>query len=73
MVENQVVSTAEYQEFEAKNNRYLNMLQESDRNLRRQALVEFNKLIDSQKISNAIIEFYYREKLARRLVITLED
>ncbi len=42
-----IASSAKYQEFEAKHNRHLNMLAESDRNLRRQALVEFNKVIES--------------------------
>ena len=44
-----------------------------DRNLRRQALVEFNKVIDSAAITDELIEFYYREKLVRRLILTLED
>lgn len=49
------------------------MLAENDRNLRRQALVEFNKVIDSSSVSDELIEFYYREKLVRRLIMTLED
>lgn len=49
------------------------MLHENDRNLRRQALVEFNKVIDSTSISDEMIEFYYREKLVRRLILSLED
>jgi len=49
------------------------MLAESDRNLRRQALVEFNKVIDSSAVTDQLIEFYYREKLVRRLIMTLED
>jgi len=49
------------------------MLTENDRNLRRQALVEFNKVIDSKAISDQCIEFYYKEKLVRRLIMTLED
>jgi len=55
-----------------KHTRHLNMLQENDRNLRRQALVEFNKVIDG-KTSDPIIEFFFREKLVRRLVLGLED
>jgi len=55
-----------------KHTRHLNMLQENDRNLRRQALVEFNKVIDG-KTSDPIIEFFFREKLVRRLVLALED
>ncbi len=68
-----IASSAKYQEFEAKHNRHLNMLAESDRNLRRQALVEFNKVIESSAVTNELIEFYYREKLVRRLIMTLED
>lgn len=49
------------------------MLAENDRNLRRQALVEFNKVIDSSAVTDQLIEFYYREKLVRRLIMTLED
>lgn len=48
------------------------MLAEADRNLRRQALVEFNKVMDREK-DDVVIEYYYREKLARRLVIALDD
>jgi len=40
--------------------------------LRRQALVEFNKVVDREK-NDAIIEYFFREKLVRRLVICLED
>ena len=43
-----------------------------DRNLRRQALVEFNKALDREK-SDQIVELFFRERLARRLVIGLED
>jgi hypothetical protein len=68
-----IASSAKYQEFEAKHNRHLNMLAENDRNLRRQALVEFNKVIESTAVTNELIEFYYREKLVRRLIMTLED
>jgi hypothetical protein len=65
--------TPEYQELEQKHARHLNMLQENDRNLRRQALIEFNKLMDRTNLKDQTIEFYYREKLVRRLVISLED
>ena len=68
-----IASSPKYQEFESKHNRHLNMLAENDRNLRRQALVEFNKVIDSRTETDELIEFYYREKLVRRLVLTLED
>lgn len=40
--------------------------------MRRQALVEFNKVASNEK-SDDIIAYYYREKLARRLVIGLDD
>ena len=40
--------------------------------MRRQALAEFNKVLEKEK-SNAIVEFFFREKLARRLVISLDD
>ena len=40
--------------------------------MRRQALVEFNKQMEREK-NDAIIEYFYREKLARRLVLSLED
>jgi len=40
--------------------------------LRRQALVEFNKVIEREQ-NKEVIEYYFREKLARRLVIALED
>jgi hypothetical protein len=35
-------------------------------------LVEFNKVASNEK-SQVIIEYFYREKLCRRLVIALED
>ena len=41
--------------------------------MRRQALVEFKKVIDSSAVSDAHMEFFYRERLVRRLVLTLED
>lgn len=82
-----IATNPKYQEFEAKHNRHLNMLAENvslpttilrgaqfqDRNLRKQALVEFNKVIESTSIGDDLIEFYYREKLVRRLIMTLED
>lgn len=30
-------------------------------------------MIDSTSISDEMIEFYYREKLVRRLILSLED
>ena len=41
--------------------------------MRRQALIEFNKVIGSSTVTDQLIEFYYREKLVRRLIMTLED
>lgn len=41
--------------------------------MRRQALIEFNKVIETKAVPDELIEFYYREKLVRRLVLTLED
>ena len=35
--------------------------------------MNFNKLADSQHISQKTMDLYYREKLVRRLVISLED
>lgn len=43
-----------------------------DRNLRRQALNEFKKVGRSVK-NDKLMEFYYREKLCKRLVLCLED
>lgn len=43
-----------------------------DRGLRRQALTEFKKAMANEK-SDGIVNLYYRDKLARRLVIGLED
>lgn len=40
--------------------------------MRRQALVEFNKVAERER-DDKIIAYFYREKLARRLVIGLED
>jgi hypothetical protein len=67
-----IADTPEYADFEAKHNRHLNMLSDADRNLRRQALNEFKKAVNSN-ISNAILELFYREKLCKRLVMSLED
>jgi len=68
-----IASNPKYHELEGKHNRHLNMLADNDRNLRRQALIEFNKVIDSKEFADDLVEFYYREKLIRRLVLTLED
>jgi hypothetical protein len=48
------------------------MLTDSDRNLRRQALLEFNKSLNAEK-DDKIVEYFYRERLVKRLVIILED
>jgi hypothetical protein len=67
-----VATTNAYIEFEQKHARHINMMQENDRNLRRQALVEFKKVSANEK-NDEIMNYYYREKLARRLVIALDD
>ena len=67
-----VAESAAYMEFEQKHNRHLNMLQENDRNLRRQALNEFNKVMDREK-DTQIIDCFYRDKLVRRTIICLDD
>ena len=76
-----IVQSLAYKEFEKKHNRHLNMMQENvsictdslkDRNLRRQALVEFSKAMDKES-SDSVVELFFRERLARRLVISLED
>lgn len=67
------VSASEaYQEFEKRNNRFVNMLTDNDRNIRRQGLEGLKKSLNEEKDSK-IVEFFYRERLAKRLVITLED
>lgn len=48
------------------------MLQDNDRNIRRQALNELTKALDNEK-DKQIIEFFYRERLVKRLILTLED
>jgi hypothetical protein len=40
--------------------------------LRRQALVEFKKAAENER-NDKVLEYYYRDKLVRRLVIGLED
>lgn len=35
-------------------------------------MVEFNKVMEREK-NDAIVELFFRERLARRLVISLED
>ena len=67
-----ITDTEEYKEFELRHNRFLNMLQDGDRNIRRQALNEFKKSMTQGK-NKGILEFFYREKLCKRLVICLED
>jgi len=67
-----IATSNAYIEFEQKHARHINMMSENDRNLRRQALIEFKKVSTNEK-NDEIITFYYREKLCRRLVITLDD
>jgi len=61
-----------YKEFELRHNRHLNMLTDSDRNIRRQALNEFKKALPALK-DDKVLEHFYREKLCKRLVLCLED
>jgi hypothetical protein len=61
-----------YKEFETRHNRYLNMLQENDRNLRRQALNEFKKACENQN-NKEVLQLFYIDKLCKRLVLCLED
>ena len=48
------------------------MLAEADRNLRRQALVEFKKTCTNTK-NLEILEHFYRNRLCKRVVMCLED
>ena len=48
------------------------MLTEEDRNLRRQALNEFKKVLENPKNLD-VAEFFYRQRLCKRLVICLDD
>ena len=67
-----IVDTEAYQEFEAKHNRFLNMLAEEDRQLRKQALLEFRKTVNANK-NPKVLEFFYRQRLCKRAVLCLED
>lgn len=58
-MDNKLVDTTEYIEFEQRHNRFVNMLAESDRNLRRQALNEFKKTCSNTK-NMEILEYFYR-------------
>jgi hypothetical protein len=71
-MESSVSASEAYQEFEKRNNRLVNMLTDNDRNIRRQGLDGLRKSLAEEKDSK-IVEFFYRERLAKRLVITLED
>jgi len=66
-----IADTEAYKEYEMKHNRHLNMLSDSDRNIRRQALNEFKKAVKEKNLE--ILDFFYREKLCKRLVICLDD
>ncbi len=48
------------------------MIADNDRNIRRQGLEGVRKSLKDEK-DDKIVEFFYRERLAKRLVITLED
>ena len=48
------------------------MLSDGDRNIRKQALTELSKAINSVKDKEILNEFY-RDKLCKRLVLCLED
>jgi hypothetical protein len=67
-----LVDTQEYIDFEQRHNRFINMLAESDRNLRRQALIEFKKTCTNTK-NLEILEYFYRNRLCKRIVLCLED
>jgi len=68
---NKIFETEAYKDFELKHNRHLNMMADTDRNLRRQALNEFKKASNEKNLE--VLEFFYREKLCKRLVIALDD
>ena len=72
MSTNKLVDSAEYTDFEQRHNRFLNMLAENDRNLRRQALNEFKKTCNNTKRLD-ILEYFYRNRLCKRIVLCLED
>lgn len=48
------------------------MLTDGDRNIRRQGLNEFKKVVTNYKNEEVLI-YFYRERLCKRLVICLED
>jgi hypothetical protein len=48
------------------------MISDNDRNIRRQGLDGIRKSLTEEK-DNKIAEYFYRERLAKRLVLTLED
>ena len=67
-----IADSEEYKDYEQRHNRHLNMLTDSDRNIRKQALQEFKKSTASIK-NNKVLELFYKEKLCKRLVLCLED
>lgn len=71
-MEDKIVESEAYVEFEQRHNRYLNMLAEEDRALRKQALLEFRKSVNANK-DPKVLEFFYRQRLCKRTVLTLED
>ena len=71
-MEDNIVETEAYVEFEQRHNRFLNMLAEEDRALRKQALLEFRKSVNANKHPK-VLEHFYRQRLCKRTVLTLED
>lgn len=67
-----IAESEAYKEFELRHNRHLNMLSDGDRNIRRQALNELKKAVSTVK-SKPILEFFYRERLCKRLILCLDD
>ena len=56
-MDTKLVDSVEYIEFEQRHNRFINMLAESDRNLRKQALIEFKKTCNNFK-NEKILEYF---------------
>lgn len=71
-MDNKLVDSTEYIDFEQRHNRFINMLAENDRNLRRQALIEFKKTCNNTKNMD-ILEYFYRNRLCKRIVLCLDD
>ena len=67
-----IADSEAYKEFELRHNRFLNMLSDGDRNIRKQALIEFKKAVDALKNTD-VLNLFYQDKLCKRLVLCLED